>query len=185
MVVMGTSGGADWATVVTTLIVGVLAAGAALGGVWFTQRTERQKAAEDRAAQATVTAATLRANLHGTQSQNLRTALAEHLSLTGRIDPAYRVAMSSGAPWPGEMNAAVEREDVMYNLIRLYLDVSRRGHRQLLSDVQEVRNSTSDILWTTRRDAVINSATRALKEDSEEILMVLSTDLPRQKVTSD
>jgi hypothetical protein len=163
----------DWATVYVTLIVGVLAAGGALAGVVISQSAERRKAARDRALQRRTTSATLRASLYAAESASLRTALAEYLNLSYEVTSAHRQAMTSLAPWPGEMWDVVMREDVLYNTVRLLLDESKQTHRDLQRTLDILRSESSDVAWLDRRDAVVAAAGRAMRVDSEEILSLL------------
>jgi hypothetical protein len=156
-------GEASWATAIMSLVVGVLAAGGALAGVLLTQRAERLRAEQDRVLQRRTTSATLRASLYESESQVLRAALAEHLTLTYAVDSGFRDALQSGRPWPGDKMDLVEREDRLYNQIQLLLDEGVPAHRALLEDISRLRDARSDVLWVTRRDAVVASATNALR----------------------
>lgn len=167
----------DASTAITSLIVGLITASAALGGVLVTQRGERRRAALDRQLQRVTTSATLRASLYQGESESLRAALAEHLNLTYSIDAGYRHAMNRGLPWPGEMMEIVDREDRLFNLIRLLLDDGRESHRQLLAQLDDLRDSSSKTLWIYRRDAVVKSAVKALRVDESQIIDLLTDEV--------
>jgi hypothetical protein len=116
------------------------------------------------------TISTLRASLFEKESAVLREALAEHLSLTYQIDAGYRHAMRANRPWPGELLEVVEREDRLYNLIRLELDQDREGHDHLLEAIDRLRAEKSEDPWTDRRDAVVEAAVGALRADVRRAL---------------
>jgi hypothetical protein len=173
--------GTNWTTLVTTVFIGLLSAGAALGGVLMTQRSERKKASLDRTLQRNTTAATLRTALYKTQSDDLREALAEYMTLEYKVHEGYSDAMREGLAWPGDMYDDVDRESVLFSSIRLLLDNDRDTHRQLLKDLEKMRRIKSDELWIDLRDQVINSATKAFSADSSEILSLL-VEAPQQNI---
>ena len=163
-------------TAITSLIVGLIAASAALGGILVTQRAERKRAALDRQLQRVTTSATLRASLYKGESETLRAALAEHLNLTHSIDTGYRNAMNRGLPWPGDLMEVVDREDQLFNLIRLLLDEGQESHRQLLTQLDDLRDSSSKTLWIDRRDAAVKFAVKALRADEDQIIDLLTDE---------
>lgn len=175
--VIATADGTDWATILSTLVVGLLAATAAIAGVLITQRAERAKAKHDRELQQRTTIATLRASIYDDESSGLRSALAEYLTLTYNVEMNFKMAMSNKLPWPGDHMDLVNREDQLYNSLQLLLDAERPSHAALIQDLGELRNARSDRYWTDRRDAVLVSAREVLRDQSSQIMSALDDDV--------
>jgi hypothetical protein len=111
------------------------------------------------------TLSTVRGSLFQAEATRLREAIAEHVTLTYKVMSGYSRAMREVLPWPGEYEETVEREDRLYNIIRLLLDLDRPDHQNILGHVDDLRAASSDNS-NDRRDQLILAVGQVLRRDA-------------------
>jgi hypothetical protein len=146
---------------ISILSVVVAALAVIVGAVmqFFTLRTTRRN-----------TLAGLRAEIMESAISGLKTALAEHLTLTYTIDSNYRGFKYNDRPFPPDHFDLAKKEDQLFNLIRLHLAPNDPLHLKLLEALNELRNGDSMEIWTARRDVVIDRATAVFMSDRQKVL---------------
>jgi hypothetical protein len=142
----------------------VAAAAVIVSGVlqYLTLRRSREEAAETLAA----TERTARiAALSGATTiweQGLREDLAEFATLSYEVESAYKAAMDSGSPWPGENAEKVSGTETIFHRIRMRLDQSVPSQRALIESLEALRDD-DERLWVNRRDETVEAAVEAIR----------------------
>jgi hypothetical protein len=99
----------------------------------------------------------------------LKSALAEHLTLISTLDADFKDYKYSNQPFTPEHWDLATKEDKLYNLIRLQLTPNNPFHQDLLEALDELRNVQSEVNWSKRRDEVIARATDAFSNDRKKV----------------
>jgi hypothetical protein len=94
--------------------------------------------------------------------QGLREDLAEFATLAYEVDAAYRWAMDSKEPWPGEHADKVSKAETVFNRILLRLDRDVQSERHLIECVEEMRDSPNT-LWVDRRRDLVDASVAAFR----------------------
>jgi hypothetical protein len=93
------------------------------------------------------TVSQLRASMTEARIETLRDALAEYMTLTYRMDLEQgRFRQGSQEGFTDEYYERAEKEDRLYNLIRLHLDVNDPNHDQLLRALKYLREYNEEVL---------------------------------------
>lgn len=148
-------------SVLSILSISVAALAIVVGAVmqYLTLKTTRQN-----------TLAGLRVGVMESAIGDLKTSLAEHLTLTYTIDLNYRSFKFNHRPFPDDHFDIARKEDQLFNLIRLNLTPEDPLHTKLLEALNELRNGDSKEIWTFRRDVVISRATAVFMNDRRKVL---------------
>ena len=113
---------------------------------------------------------TLRAGASAARLEALRTSLAEYMNLTYHMDLEWGQFQVMEKPLSAQYYEWADREDQLYNLIRLYLDEDDPDHRALLESVHYLRDYNPDDSWIDRRDRLVKTARAVFAAEEREAL---------------
>jgi hypothetical protein len=101
--------------------------------------------------------------------QGLREDLAEFATLTYEVETAFKLAMETSTPWPGEHMPQVIQVEVLFNRTVLRLDKDVPTQRALVESLKAMRDGKTG-LWVDRRDAVVDAAVEAFRAKWVDVL---------------
>jgi hypothetical protein len=114
----------------------------------------------------------LRANAVEAQITDLRDTLAEYMSLTYYQDVEVRsVSLNLQKEYTARFYERADREDLLFNKLRLQLDRDSKDHRRLLEAVEYLfRTGNNREPWIKRRDKLVEIARDVFAEDTRRVI---------------